>query len=108
MQGGKDVSAMKKYLIMISRWMTATLHKIGTLNLILILVGVFLVWFNSQMLDIFRNYGTIPETYAVAVIGATIGEAGICGWIRTTKDRKREHDWDREDKKEQESEEPKG
>lgn len=42
----------------------------------------------------------IPETYACAVIAATIGEAGICGWIRTTKDRKREHDWERADRKE--------
>lgn len=33
-------------------------------------------------------------------IAATIGEAGICGWIRTTKDRKREHDWERADRKE--------
>lgn len=78
----------------------ATLGKIGTLNLILILVGAFFVWFNAQMLDIFRVYGAIPETYACAVITATIGECGICGWIRTNKDRKREHDWERADKKE--------
>lgn len=58
------------------------------------------VWFNAQMLDIFRVYGAIPETYACAVITATIGECGICGWIRTNKDRKREHDWERADKKE--------
>ena len=38
--------------------------------------------------------------HACAVITATIGEAGICGWIRTTKDRKREHDWERADRKE--------
>lgn len=74
--------------------------KIGTLNLVLILVGAFFVWFNWQMLEIFRAYGTIPETYACAVIAATIGECGICGWIRTNKDRKRERDWEKEDRKE--------
>ena len=58
------------------------------------------IWFNWQMLCIFREYAAIPETYACAVIAATIGEAGICGWIRTTKDRKREHDWERADRKE--------
>lgn len=73
--------------------------KIGTLNLILILVGAFFVWFNWQMLEIFREYASIPETYACAVIAATIGECGICGWIRTNKDRKREHQWEQEDKK---------
>lgn len=75
--------------------------RIGTLNLILILVGAFFVWFNWQMLEIFREYASIPETYACAVIAATIGECGICGWIRTNKDRKREHKWEQEEKKQQ-------
>lgn len=74
------------------------ISKIGTLNLVLILVGGFFVWFNWQMLSIFRVYGAIPETYACAVIAATIGECGICGWIRTNKDRKRERDWEKEDR----------
>lgn len=67
---------------------TGTVKKIGTLNIILFIVGVFFVWFNWQMLEIFRAYGSIPESYACAVIAATIGECGICGWIRTTKDKK--------------------
>lgn len=65
-----------------------TVRKIGTLNIILFIVGAFFVWFNWQMLEIFRAYGSIPESYACAVIAATIGECGICGWIRTTKDKK--------------------
>lgn len=77
--------------------------KIGTLNLILILVGAFFVWFNWQMLEIFRQYASIPETYACAVIAATIGECGICGWIRTNKDRRREHQWEQEEKQAEES-----
>lgn len=72
--------------------------RIGTLNLILILVGAFFVWFNWQMLEIFRECGNIPETYACAVVAATIGECGICGWIRTNKDRHREHKWEQEEK----------
>ncbi len=78
------------------------ISKIGTLNLILILVGTFFVWFNWQMLEIFREYASIPETYACAVIAATIGECGICGWIRTNKDRQREHQWEQEEKKQAE------
>lgn len=72
--------------------------KIGTLNIVLIVVGAFFVWFNWQMLEIYREYGSIPETYACAVVAATIGECGICGWIRTNKDRRREHQWEQEDK----------
>jgi hypothetical protein len=74
-------------------------RKVGTLNLILIIVGAFFVWFNWQMLCIYREYASIPETYACAVIAATIGECGICGWIRTNKDKNRDHKWEIEDKK---------
>ncbi len=81
------------------------LSKIGTLNLILIIVGVFFIWFNWQMLCIFREQGMIPESYACAVIAATIGECGICGWIRTNKDRRQERKWEKEDKKSIEKEE---
>lgn len=81
--------------------------KIGTLNLVLILVGAFFVWFNWQMLCIFREQGMIPETYACAVVAATIGECGICGWIRTNKDRRREHQWEQEEKQAEESAESK-
>ncbi|MEG1716215.1 MAG: hypothetical protein RR275_05345 [Lachnospiraceae bacterium] len=90
----------KKSFHPIKKLYNATIGKIGTLNLILILVGAFFVWFNWQMILLFRGYGAIPETYACAVVAATIGECGICGWIRTNKDRKREHDWQKEDQKE--------
>lgn len=87
---------------LLKKWREAV-NKIGTLNRILILVGVFFIWFNWQMLDIFQKYGSIPESYACAVIAATIGECGICGWIRTNKDRKRERQWEQEDKQAEKS-----
>lgn len=77
------------------------IKEVGTLNLILILVGAFFVWFNWQMICVFRECGAIPESYACAVVAATIGECGICGWIRTTKDRRQERKWEKEDKKEE-------
>ena len=66
----------------------------------LILVGVFFVWFNWQMILVFREYGSIPETYACAVVAATIGECGICGWIRTNKDKQQDRKWQKQDEKE--------
>lgn len=75
------------------------INKAGTLNIVLLLVFGFFLFFNYQMLQLFRTYGTIPETYACAVVAATIGECGICGWIRTNKDRKREHDWQQEEQR---------
>jgi len=74
--------------------------KIGTLNIVLICVGLFFVWFNYQMLEIFKLCGAIPETYACAVIAAIIGECGICGWIKTTKEKRMQREWDKEDRKE--------
>ena len=74
--------------------------KFGTLNLILIIVAIFFVWFNWQMIKTYREYGNMPETYACAVVAATIGECGICGWIRTTKDKRQDRMWQKEDMKE--------
>lgn len=91
----KEVHPLKK--------IKEVIGKIGTLNLVLILVGAFFVWFNWQMLEIFREYASIPESYACAVVAATIGECGICGWIRTNKDRNREHKWEQEEKKAEKS-----
>ncbi len=78
------------------------LAKIGTLNIVLVLVGAFFLWFNWQMLNIYRECMSIPETYACAVITATIGECGICGWIKTNKDRRQDREWQKEDKEETE------
>ena len=91
---------MKNKILKILRRIKAWIQKIGTLNIVLVVVGAFFFWFNFQMLSIFREQGTIPETYACAVVAATIGECGICGWIRTTKDRRRERAWEKEDKEE--------
>lgn len=70
------------------------IERIGTLNIILIIVGAFFLWFNWQMIELFKSYGSMPETYAMCVVGATIGECGICGWIRTNKDKRQERDWE--------------
>nr|WP_294411352.1 hypothetical protein [uncultured Blautia sp.] len=78
----------------------AAVKKVGTLNLVLILVGAFFVWFNWQMIQTFRMYGSMPETYACAVVAATIGECGICGWIRTNKDKRQDREWQKEDEEE--------
>ena len=87
---------MKKRL----KKIVTTVKKVGTLNLVLILVGVFFVWFNWQMILVFRECGSIPETYACADVAATIGECGICGWIRTNKDKQQDRKWQKQDEKE--------
>lgn len=80
---------LKRKLGFIKRKLKKSISKIGTLNIALICVGLFFVWFNCQMLDIFRMVGSIPETYACGVIVALLGECGICGAIKTTKEKEK-------------------
>ena len=78
----------------------SAIKKVGTLNIVLMLVGAFFIWFNWQMMLVFRECGSMPETYACAVVAATIGECGICGWIRTNKDKQQDRKWQKQDEKE--------
>lgn len=63
--------------------------KIGTLNIVLICVGVYTVYINWQMLEVYRTCGAAPETAWCSLIAALIGECGICGWIKTSKEKHR-------------------
>ena len=82
------------------------LKGVGTLNIILCIVFAFFLLFHFQMLQLYKTFGSLPESYAIAVVGATIGEAGICGWIRTNKDRHRERQWEKEDERERKRDPP--
>lgn len=73
--------------------------KIGTLNIVLICVFIYMAYLNWQMLETYKLCGSAPETAWCALIAALIGECGICGWIRVSKDRNRERRWEKEDRK---------
>ena len=88
---------MKKRL----KKIVSAIKKVGTLNLVLMFVGAFFIWFNWQMILLYRQCDSMPESYACAV-AATIGECGICGWIRTNKDKQQDRKWEKEDRKKQE------
>lgn len=96
---------MKKKKRMLQRIREAA-GRFGTLNIILIIVFAFFIIFHLQMLQLYKTFGSLPESYAIAVVGATIGEAGICGWIRTNKDRHREREWEKEDEQERKRDPP--
>lgn len=66
-----------------------SLGKIGTLNIVLIFVGAYMVFINWQMLKVFQLYGSAPETAWCSLIAALLGECGICGWIKTSKEKHR-------------------
>lgn len=83
----------------VSQTEVKTKKKIGTMNLILIIIGVALLAFTIYMIKLFREYGAVPDTLVTCVFAALGGECGIMGWIKTTKDRKQERKWELEDRK---------
>ena len=75
-------------------------RNIKVMDLILLIVGVSLLVFTIVMIQLFKVYGTVPDTLITCVFATLGGECGIMGWIKTTKDRNRERKWEQEDKQE--------
>ena len=76
---------------------------IGTMDIILIIVGVCLFSFTIEMIHVFLTYGAIPDTLVSCVFVALGGECGIMGWIKTSKVRHEDREWQLEDKKAEEA-----
>lgn len=73
---------------------------IGTMNLILIIVGVAVVAFTVTMIRIFTIYGAIPDTLCTYFFIFCGGEYGIMGWIKSTKEKNKEREWQKADEQE--------
>lgn len=82
---------------------------IGVMDIILIIVGISLLAFTIAMIQLFREYGAVPDTLVTCVFAALGGECGIMGWIKTTKERNKERKWevtDRQEAKQEAQEQP--
>ena len=75
------------------------MSRFGTMNLILVIIGVTLLTFTIVMIDLFKNYGTIPDTLVTCVFAILGGECGVMGWIKTNKDKNRDRMVELEDRK---------
>ena len=72
-----------------------------TMDLILVIVAVLLITFTVCMLVLYVTTGGIPDTLCTCVFSALGGECGACAWIKTTKERREDRRWQRQDKKEE-------
>lgn len=72
----------------------------GVMNIVLIIVGVSLFAFTIAMIQVFKEYGAVPDTLVTCVFAALGGECGIMGWIKTSKERRREREWEVENRQE--------
>lgn len=77
---------------------------IGTMNLILILIGASLIWFTRRMMILYETTGGIPDTLCQCVFTVLGGECGVMGWIKTTKDKNQDRKWAEEDRQRMERE----
>lgn len=75
------------------------LSRFGTMNLILVIIGITLLTFTIVIIDLFKNYGTIPDTLVTCVFAVLGGECGVMGWIKTNKDKNRDRKVELEDRR---------
>lgn len=71
--------------------------RLGTMDIILIIVAVVLLIFTAVMIYLFAICGSIPDTLCTCVFAVLGGECGVMGWIKTNKDRIRDRQWEKED-----------
>jgi len=69
----------------------------GTMDLILVIVGVSILAFVLKMIHLFETYMTVPDTLITCFFAFCGGECGVMGMIKTNKDRNRERNWQLED-----------
>lgn len=73
-------------------------RRIRTMDVILVIVAVMLLAFTVTMIVLFKQTGMIPDTLCTCVFACLGGECGAMAWIKTTKDRNREREWELEDR----------
>lgn len=62
-------------------------QKIGTMDLILLVIGIFLALFTTAMIVIHCITGSTPDTLITCVFGICGVEGGVMGWIKTSKNK---------------------
>lgn len=58
---------------------------LGTMDVILIVLGIATLLFTLKMIQIFERYGAIPDTLVERYFTTVVGEAGIMGVISAFK-----------------------
>lgn len=75
------------------------LKRVGVMNVILLVLGAGTVAFTLEMIRTFKMYGAIPDTLVQCFFVAVTGECGFMGWIKTSKERRRDRKWQKEDER---------
>ena len=78
------------------------LARLGTMNLILIILAISILLFVLKMIQLFALYGAVPDTLIIWFFTVIGGECGAMAWIRTNKENNKMRKWQLEDQKHEE------
>ena len=78
------------------------MEKKKTMDIILVVIAVTLLVFVVTMTLVYLYTGGIPDTLCTCVFATCGGECGVMGWIKTTKERRQDRRWARQDAREAE------
>ena len=88
----------KKKSLLSRLW--AKVSGIGTMNVILLVCGGALFAFTWEMIELFKQYGMVPDTLVTCVFATLTRESGELGGIKTSKVKHQERRWQKEDMRE--------
>lgn len=72
---------------------------IGAMNIVLVVVAICLISFTISMIVLYSRTGSIPDTLCTCVFASLGGECGAMAWIKNSKERYKERQWELEDRK---------
>ncbi len=70
-----------------------------TMDKVLIFIAFFLLVFIATMVYVYLKTGGIPDTLVASVFTICGGEFGVMGWIKTTKDKFLDKDFEKESRR---------
>lgn len=78
-------------------------RRIGVMDIILVFIALTLIIFSVVMIRTFWLYGAIPDTLCTCVFAVLGSECGAMAWIKTTKERYKEREYQKEDREYEEN-----
>ena len=73
-------------------------RKFRTMDIVLVIIAAFLLVFVIVLMWMYYQTGGIPDTLCSCVFAICGGECGVMGWIKTTKERFRDRQYELEER----------
>lgn len=77
--------------------------RLNKMDVILIIIAVGLVIFTLKMIALFEEHMAVPDTLITCVFAVCGGECGAMSWIKTSKEKYQDRQWQLEDEQRMEA-----